>query len=303
MRTIDEHDFGTYPRRFNAYRWFKPLLVGLLFVVFKILFDSIINSLTEMLFSITASGMNYDTVDFYTIPGVFSNGGRAADVIPCLIFAALIVKDRPVSSYFSSMGGWRWNVFFKTLAAGLIIVGLPNIARYIILGKTGDVRFTAGGLVLMLLLMPLQAVGEEILFRGYIMQTTGSWFKLTLVGVIVQTLAFAAVHPYNMIGVIGIIAAAIVYALVCIFSKGIESSSALHMVGNISGILMAGFGFGKITSETTVMGMVRGRIPDILFLLFIIYADKKLRWFDEVKYDDVALFNSKEKKHKIQDNC
>ena len=295
MRTIDEHVFGTYPRRFNTYRWFKPLLVGLLFVVFKILFDSIINSFTEMLFSLTASGMNYDTVDFYTVPGVFSNGLRAADVIPCMILAALIVKDRPVSSYFSSMGGWRWKTFFKTFVAGLIIVGLPTVAFHMLRGKTGDVRFTVGGLLFMLAVMPFQAIGEEILFRSYIMQTVGSWFKLTVVGVIVQMLAFAAVHPYNLIGVIEIAAAGLIYALVCVFSKGIESSSALHMISNISGILMAGFGFGKITSEASVLGFIRGRIPDILFLLFILYADRKLHWFDEVKYDDVALFNSKGK--------
>ena len=295
MRTIDEHDFGTYPRRFNTYRWLKPLLVGLLFVVFKILFDSIINSFTEMLFSLTASGMNYDTVDFYTVPGVFSNELRAADVIPCMILAALIVKDRPVSSYFSSMGGWRWKTFFKTFVAGLIIVGLPTVAFHMLRGKTGDVRFTVGGLLFMLAVMPFQAIGEEILFRSYIMQTVGSWFKLTVVGVIVQMLAFAAVHPYNIIGVIEIAIAGLIYALVCVFSKGIESSSALHMIGNISGILMAGFGFGKITSGATVIGLIRGMIPDVLFLLFILYADRKLHWFDEVRYDDVTLFNSKVK--------
>ena len=127
------------------------------------------------------------------------------------------------------------------------------------------------------------------------MQTVGSWFKLTVVGVIVQMLAFAAVHPYNIIGVIEIAIAGLIYALVCIFSKGIESSSALHMIGNISGILMAGFGFGKITSGATVIGLIHGMIPDVLFLLFILYSDRKLHWFDEAKYDDVTLFNSKVK--------
>ncbi len=89
-----------------------------------------------------------------------------------------------------------------------------------------------------------------------------------------------------------------VYALVRVFSKGIESSSALHMIGNISGILMAGFGFGKITSEATAAGIIRGRIPEVLFLLFILYAGKKLHWFDEVKRDDVAAINSRRKGRK-----
>ncbi len=34
--------------------------------------------------------------------------------VPCLLLAARIVKDRPLSSFFSSMGGWRWKVFLNT---------------------------------------------------------------------------------------------------------------------------------------------------------------------------------------------
>jgi len=31
----------------------------------------------------------------------------------------------------------------------------------------------------------------------------------------------------------------------------------------------------------------------LLFFLFILYADRKLHWFEEVKYDDIAAFNEK----------
>ena len=293
MGTVKEHDFGTYPRRFNTYRWYKPLLVAALFLVFKILFDSVINSLSEQLFSLTATSLDYDTVDFYTVPGVFSYGLRAADVIPCLILAALIVKDRPLSSYFSSMGGWRWKVFFKTFAAGLIVIGIPRVTMFLLHGKTGDVRFTAGGFFLMLALIPFQCIAEEIQFRGFVMQTFGSWFNLTVVGLIAQTVLFAAIHPYNVIGVISIAVAGLIYASACLFSKGIESSSAMHTINNISGIIMAGFGFGSISSGATVKGAIVNRIPEILFFLFILFADRKLHWFDDVKKDDVEQFNSR----------
>ena len=31
MNAFTEHEYTTYPRRFNGYKWYKPLLVGLLF--------------------------------------------------------------------------------------------------------------------------------------------------------------------------------------------------------------------------------------------------------------------------------
>lgn len=33
-----------------------------------------------------------------------------------------------------------------------------------------------------------------------------------------------------------------------------------------------------------------------LFFGFILFADKKLHWFDQVKKDDVAIFNAKKNK-------
>ena len=292
MNTVDKRDFGTYPRRFSTYRWYKPLLVGILIIVFMIVFDAAINSLTKMLFSVNITSTGYDDLDFFTAAGAFKNGARGADVIPAVILAALIVRDRPVSSYFSSMGGWRWKVFLKTFAAGLILFGIPNILRYLLPGRTGDVRFTAGGLILMALLMPLQGIAEELLFRGYVMQTTGSWFKLTAVGAVVQTLLFAAVHPYNMTGVIDIAVSGLIYALICIFSNGIEASSALHILNNVTGILMAGFGYGAITAETTAATLIVNSILKIVFFLFILFAGHR-HWFDELKYDDAEQFNSR----------
>ena len=59
---------------------------------------------------------------------------------------------------------------------------------------------------------------------------------------------------------------------------------------------MAGFGYTLITAEQTIPDTVFNLTVKILFFLFILYADKKLHWFDEVKYDDVALFNSQIKR-------
>lgn len=289
-----EHEYTTYPRRFDAYRWYKPLLVGLLFLIFDAIFGlGLIELLTKALFGATVSSTGYDDMDFFSAAGAFNNGAAAAAVIPCLILAALIVKDRPVSSYFSSMGGWRWKVFLKTLAAAFVIMGIPTIVLHLAHGRTGDMRFTIVGFVLLTLLAPLQGVGEELLFRSYILQTVSSWFRAPVPGIIVQMLIFTAIHPYNIVGRVEIAVSAVIYAVIVVIARGIESSSALHIVNNMSEIYMVGIGFGSITAEANVPDTAVNVLLKLLFLGFILYADRKLHWFDEAKYDDVEKFNTK----------
>ena len=110
---------------------------------------------------------------------------------------------------------------------------------------------------------------------------------LPVVGLIVQTVAFTVGHPYNIIGIVEIVISGLIYGLVCLRTRGIETASALHIVNNMTTIFMAGFGFGSITSEATVPDTAINIIFKILFFIFIIYADRKLHWFDKAKAVDI----------------
>ncbi|MBO7698521.1 MAG: CPBP family intramembrane metalloprotease [Erysipelotrichaceae bacterium] len=296
MKTFTERDYITYPRNFKAYRWYKPLLVGFFFIIFLFIFNMSVEYITRTLFGTIIHESGYDEMDFFTAAGAFRNSALNACYIPSIILAALIVKDRPVSSYFSSMGGWRWKVFFKTLAIGLLIVAIPNMIYHALPGHTGEIRFTIGGFIMLTLFLPLQSMAEELLYRGYIMQTTGSWFKIAFIGLIAQILPFMTAHSYNITGLISVALSALIYGLICVYTRGIESSSALHILNNLSGVYMAGFGFGSLTSEQSVSGVLFNETLKLLFLLFILYADRKLHWFDELRYDDITSFNEKTKK-------
>ena len=153
---------------------------------------------------------------------------------------------------------------------------------------------SAAGFVSNLLVMALlPALAEELTFRGYIMQTVSSWFKLPVAGIIVQIVIFTVIHPYNIIGVVEIAISALMYALVCVFTRGLEAGSAMHIINNMTLMYFAGFGFGTITSEETISGLVLDCACKIAFFLFVLIADRKLHWFDKVKYDDVEKFNAK----------
>ena len=292
MKTFTERDFITYPRQFKAYKWYKPILAGLLFIVFLFFTNMLVEYITRTVFHTAITDSGYDSMDLFTAAGAFRNCALNACYIPSLILSALVVKDRPVSSYFSSMGGWRWKIFFKALAAGFVIAGIPLMIYNYLSGWTGEIRFTAGGAIMLAVFLPLMCIAEEMLYRSYIMQTAGSWLKISVIGLVAQILAFTIAHPYNTIGRIDIAFSALMYGLVCVFSRGIEASSALHLVNNGIGMLMVGIGFGYITSEVTVFSAVFNIVLKLLLLLFIIYADRKLHWFDEVKKDDITKFNS-----------
>lgn len=292
MNTVNERDFTTYPRQFKAYRWFKPLLSGILSIIFAFLFAALVYLITSVAFHTNVSSTGYDDMDFYSAAGAFFNGAMMAIFIPSILLAAAIVKDRPRSSYFSSMGGWRWKTFLRTLAAAFVIYGIPTIIKFILGGRTGDIQFTGGGFIFLILLMPLGCIAEELMFRSFAMQTVSSWFRIPIIGLIAQTVLFAASHPYNLTGIIYIAVSAVVYGLICMCSRGIEASSSLHIMNNLTELIMGGLGFGVLTAEQTLSSTLLPIILKLLFLAFIVYADKKLHWFDEVQYDDIEPFNA-----------
>ena len=294
MRTIIKNDYALYPRRFDAYRWYKPLIVFLIAAVsYFIIGTIVVDLLTKVIFGATVTSTGYDNMDFYSAAGAFYNGAQAACVIPCIFLAALIVRDRPISSYCSSVGGWRWKVFLKTMLVGFLCIGLPMVIWHLVHGRTGGIRFTVSGFILLTLFVPLQGFAEELTYRSFFLQTVSSWFKLPVAGLIVQILLFTATHPYNLAGRIEIALSALLYCLVCMYSRGLEAPTAMHIANNMSEIYMAGFGFGAITAQETLPDIIFNLVIKVLFFLCIMFAGKKWGWFDQTKKDDVARFHAK----------
>ncbi len=291
----DEHEYTTYPRRFITYKWFRPLIVLAFFAVFFVAFNLLASVISKLVFGAGAVSetAGYDGRDFYTAAGAFKNGAEAFSYIPSLLLAALIVKDRPISSYFSSMGGWRWKSFLKAFAAAFVILGIPTIVSILIKEQAGPVKFTAGGFLIMAVMVLFQGLAEEMVYRGFITQTVSSWFNMAIPGIAVQIVFFTLVHPYNLVGRVEIAVSALLYMLSCVFTRGLEAPTAMHIVNNSTVIFMTGFGFGAISSEQTIPSVVLNLAHKVLFLLFILYASKKWHWFDETKRDDATEWNAK----------
>lgn len=291
-------NYFTYPREFVTYRWYKPLIVTALGAVFYVILSIVVMGIgyaiggrEAMQQVMSASG--YDGADMYTATGVFVNMGGVAILLLALFLASLIVKDRPFSSYSSSRGGFDFKVFFKCLLIALVVCGTGSVLTTVLTdGFHFNNHFTIGGFILLLILVPLQCIAEEYIFRGLATQTLGSWIKIPIIAIIVQTIIFTLGHPYNMIGRIEIFSAGLLMGVMALLTNGLEASSAIHVVNNLVFFLMYGFGMTHLTSEADWASVIATIVIDLIYIGILYYLKKK-NTFNHILKDDVTLFNEK----------
>ncbi len=235
---------------------------------------------------------SYDTMDVSSGPGILLNLGSLAVAIPLLALTALIVRDRPFSSYSSARGGWDWSVFGRMMLLALLVCGVPNLVWILLDHGPLNNQFTIATFLLLTVMGPLQCIAEEYMFRGLLMQTFGGWFRIPVIAVVLQALIFMAMHPYNLTGKLTILATGCMMGLMAWISRGIEASSAIHIVNNMVAFYADGLGLGAIGSEVSSLDLVVTLIIDAVYVAVLLVLRKK-GFFDRIKRDDAAEFNAK----------
>lgn len=305
-RSAQSYEYTTFPRQFLAYRWFKPLLVAVLAFVFMLMFQFVImglGTLWAIIDGSAAAGLgSLDTLgdvgnsSIFTGPGMLIGFGGVAMMLPALALAALIVRDRPFSSYSSSRGGFNWGAFFKCIGVAAVVYGVFTAIELLVFPNedaTGVIAFTASGFALSMVLVPLQCAAEEYVFRGFLLQTISSWTKLPVVGIVVSSLIFAVSHEYNIDGLAAIFVGAIIWGFLAWRTKGIEVTCAAHIMNNMMGVCTVGCGVSTLanaTSEIDIAGMIVAIAIDVVYAVAIILLDKKFNWFSP-KGDGTARAN------------
>jgi uncharacterized protein len=234
------------------FRWWKPLVTLLLAVALAI--PLMMLSLAPLVVARLAAGavnlgvLSFDVTNLSPIAFVVVNLSLIV-LIPVSGLSIWIVhRIRP--RYLSSVAGgirWRWLV-----RCGLVV--LPVWLIYLALSVLAAPAASAPPeqwlplLIIVLVMTPFQAAGEEYLFRGWLMQNIGAYFGRPLVGLVisvsVSTLAFAAAHgspdPW-ILGSIGCLAVA--SGVAAYRTGGLEAGIAMHAVNNVlafAAVLMFG---------------------------------------------------------------
>lgn len=150
--------------------------------------------------------------------------------------------------------------------------------------------FTITFFVICLILIPFQCIAEEYLVRGFVMQTLGSWLKIPVLAWILQAAIFALMHPYSILGVLGVFIDGLVLGFFAWKTNGLEPGSAFHSVNNFTMEMVVALGFDISTSTITMTNFVTTIALTLVTAFALYYIGNRQGWFSE-KTGDCILIN------------
>ena len=261
-RVDDARPFGAHLRM----SWWKPLVIipALLIAMFVV---QIVLTLVVMIVEMAAFGRDPMDMSISPLMLLAANLSLAA-MGPLAVLAIALLARVPWRSVLASprrMSLRRWGVYFGAFSA-LVIVGLA-VMQLIAPASTGLTSFavtgtTIGLLVVAVLTTPLQAAGEELMFRGAIMPAVASWIRAAkpalIVGMIASSVVFGLVHMsvdpwllayYTVFGVC--------MAAMAVISRGLEAPIAFHVANNVIMMVVSALfadGQGLVIDRSVGMG-------------------------------------------------
>jgi membrane protease YdiL (CAAX protease family) len=235
---------------------------------------------------------------------IIGSGNQLLDTLPPLIVLLLGMAPFPVALVILGLGLWllhgrsprtlltvqphfAWMRLLLSATIWLILLGLSDLVMglFITPGNyqlTFDLRAWLPYAVAAVILIPIQASTEELLFRGYLMQSLGlltrrSWFPL-----LVSTLVFTSLHGANtdviaygaplMLGQIALMG--LLMGWVTLRSKGLEAALGLHTANNLYGALLITYPASSLPSPAVfsmktidpVAGLVGLAVVSVIYL-------------------------------------
>jgi membrane protease YdiL (CAAX protease family) len=136
----------------------------------------------------------------------------------------------------------RWRFLFACLGVAVVALLATLVVGSVLPGQDGDVSthphaFTTTTfhyVLVIVLLTPLQAAGEEYLFRGYLTQAVGGLFHSAWVAVLVPAFLFGLAHGLGQSVPVFFdrFAFGIVAGILVIRTGGLEAGIAMHVLNN-----------------------------------------------------------------------
>jgi membrane protease YdiL (CAAX protease family) len=250
-----------YHRMFRArpsYRWWKPLVAFVVGVGFYYALTIVYQEV--VLLAVSAIGGHRAELDL--IKAATQNQQNASDplvmlftlgslatMLPSVILAVRILGLGTFGSLASVAGRIRWRWLARCIIPGLVYMAITVGLGYVVPASWQGPSNTTGQLTpipalvvsiaLIVLFVPLQAAGEEFAFRGFGMQTFGSWFRWPIVAIVVPTVGFAFAHSYNVWGRLDVFALGLSFAYLAWRTGGLEAGVVGHVINNVVVFILA----------------------------------------------------------------
>lgn len=187
--------------------------------------------------------------------------GVIALMMPAVLLATRVAYGR-VGMANSVRGRFRWALLGRAAMVIVPLYLLLNVGGTVLMGTTPleMPALTApviAAAVIIVLVVPLQAAGEEYAFRALPLQVFGTWLRSPVWGILIPVPLFMVSHGYDWVGQIDIALFAITMGLLAWKTGGLELPILLHVANNWTLFLLAPF-----MSEP----LAQGAVPPIALL-------------------------------------
>lgn len=206
-----------------------------------------------------------------------------AGLVPACIGIVRLVHRVSGRWLMSVAPGVRWRFLGACFVVGLAVI-LVQLALGMLLpgdvnGIEGPANTVTSSLLVMALVValttPLQALGEEYLFRGYLVQAFGALLRRPWVVVVVTSLLFALAHGVqNLPLFLNRLSFGLVAGILVLRTGGLEAAIALHVLNNLFAFGLA-LGLGNIdetlhVENTSWWVLVVAIVQNGLYLVLIL---------------------------------
>jgi membrane protease YdiL (CAAX protease family) len=199
------------------------------------------------------------------------------------------IRPRWLASVLPRMR-WGWflacfGLSFVALLATLVVsVLVPSTAESAEVSEhlNDFTSTTRDFLLVVLLLTPLQAAGEEYAFRGYLTQAFGGFFGRRWAAVLFPAVLFALAHGGQSAPVFfDRFAFGVVAGLLVVLTGGLEAGIAMHVLNNWLAFGLA-LAFGDMASTLNPSGGSWWTIPvtltqSLVYLALVLWMARRLR--------------------------
>ncbi len=231
--------------------------------------------------------------------------------IYCMLAGAVIaikfIHNRPLGTVFNYRGKIKWLNFWIGFGVFGILLFIGTGVDYIFNSETYSVSFDPDKfwvmLPVILIMTPIQTTAEEIVFRGYVIQSFGLKIKNGLVLSVISGVIFTLPHLANPeiyaaseLGVFSTICMVLNYfiygvmlAMITIRTNSLEAAVGVHAVNNLFCFIIVSYPDSVLPTNTIfftselnpVAGFVSSLITAILFYIIAVFiigkTDKTLK--------------------------
>ncbi len=211
-----------------------------------------------------------------------------------LFLGIKIIHKRKITTVLTSRKKIDWNRVLYAFSIWAIVGIVMTAVAYYMAPEDYEWNFKPVSFFILVivsfLFLPIQTSMEEVLFRGYLMQGFGTWFKKGFVALILTSVIFGLLHGLNpeveklgWITMVYYIGTGLVLGIFTLMDEGTELALGFHAANNIIAAILVTADWVAFQTDALLMDTSEPSVGwEMFFPVLVLYP--LIIWIFSIKY-------------------